>query len=268
MNVKGDLLKLKGSYNEATSEVSYELPLGEMLIDLMPFIGKKIKFSYEGIIHCVATGEKIKKSYNSGYSYKAFISLAECDTCIVKPELCHYHLGTCREPKWGEAHCLQPHIVYLANSSGLKVGITREVNTPYRWIDQGAVAALPLVKVKNRLTSGLIEVELAKVYADKTNWRAMLQEGDVEVDLEETKELIFNTFGDLFDDHEAIEVESPILEFKYPVLEYPKKVKSLSFDKESVIEGTLMGIKGQYLIFDKGVLNMRKHQGYELTLEA
>lgn len=264
----GDLSKLKGSYDKASCKVSYQLPLGEELVDLMPFLGQKIKLSFAGVIHCVATGEKIKKSYNNGYSYKAFISLAECDVCIVRPELCHYHLGTCRQPSWGEEHCMQPHVVYIANSSQLKVGITREVNLPYRWIDQGAIAALPVVKVKNRLTSGLIEVELAKVYADKTNWRAMLSEEDVEIDLLETKEIIFNTFGDLLDDHEAVEVESPILNFIYPVLEYPKKIKSLSFDKDNVIEGTLLGIKGQYLIFDIGVVNMRKHQGYELTFEA
>lgn len=268
MKYTGDLLKLEGSYDEASCKVNYKMPLGKEHIDLMSLIGKKVKLSFAGVIHCVATGEKIKKSYNSGYSYKAFMRLAECDTCIVKPELCHFHLGTCREPSWGEEHCKQPHIVYIANSSGLKVGITRKVNTPYRWIDQGAVAALPLVEVKDRLTSGLIEVELAKVFKDKTNWRAMLQAGEVEVDLEETKELIFNTFGDLFDDHEAVEVESPVLEFIYPVLEYPKKVTSLTFDKEPVIEGTLMGIKGQYLIFDIGVVNMRRHQGYELTFEA
>lgn len=268
MKFVGDLSKLEGSYDEKSHKVSYQLPIGEEKIDIMPFIGKKISLSYDGVIHCVATGEKIKKSYNNGYSYKAFMKLAECDVCIVKPELCHYHKGTCREPKWGEEHCMQPHVVYIANSSGLKVGITRKVNTPYRWIDQGAVEALPLVMVKDRLTSGLIEVELAKVYADKTNWRTMLTGEKIEIDLFETKELIFNTFGDLLDDHEVEEIEGPILEFTYPVLEYPKKINSLTFDKEKIIEGTLLGIKGQYLIFDKGVINMRRHQGYEIIFEG
>jgi len=54
----------------------------------------------------------------------------------------------------------------------------------------------------------------------------------------------------------------------YPVLEYPKKVKSMSFDKLSVVEGTLTGIKGQYLMFDYlNVLNIRKHQGYVVSIE-
>ena len=36
----------------------------------------------------------------------------------------------------------------------------------------------------------------------------------------------------------------------------------------NVIEGRLWGIKGQYLIFDDGsVLNIRKHNGYNITLE-
>lgn len=51
---------------------------------------------------------------------------------------CHYDAGTCREPSWGEQFCMTDHIVYLSNSSGVKVGITRATQLPTRWIDQGA----------------------------------------------------------------------------------------------------------------------------------
>ena len=193
---------------------------------------------------------------------------ASCDICIVKPELCHYEKGTCREPKWGEEHCMKPHIVYLSNTSSVKIGITREANIPYRWIDQGAVEALPILRVQNRLLSGLVESEIKKDYNDKTNWRRMLKGDFEETDLYQERESIFNTFGDLLDDLEAEDLDEEVVKINYPILENPKKITSLSFDKKPLIEGTLLGIKGQYLILDSGVLNIRKHQGYFINLKA
>jgi len=261
---EGNILKMK---SELKSPVEYALPIGSDLIPLNQFIGKKITFEFKGQINCIDSGVLIKKSYNQGYSYKSFIKLAACDMCIVKPELCHYDNGTCRQPEWGESHCLQPHIVYLSNTSNLKVGITRKTQVPTRWIDQGAVAALPILEVKDRLTSGLIEVEIRKNLADKTNWRNMLKGVNEEVDLYQERENIFDEFGELLDSFEAEDVESDIINIEYPVLQYPEKVKSLSFDKLPLIEGTLQGIKGQYLIFDTGCVNIRKHQGYYLYLK-
>src|SRR5690606_22023386 len=133
--------------------------------------------------NCIDTGRKIKKSYGQGFSFESFMTLAQCDTCIVRPELCHFQKGTCREPDWGEKNCIQPHIVYLANSSGLKVGITRKSQVPTRWIDQGASAAIALFEVKERKLSGLVEIELAKKLNDKTNWREMLKGDGGDVDL-------------------------------------------------------------------------------------
>ncbi len=50
--------------------------------------------------------------------------------------------------------------------------------------------------------------------------------------------------------------------------QYPEKVTSVGFDKHAEIEGCLAGIKGQYLIFDDNrVLNIRKHNGYRITIE-
>jgi hypothetical protein len=259
----GHLMKMKSKLMQT---VEYSLPLDESLIELNPLLGKKVSLKFDGVIHCIASGEKIKKSYNQGYSYKSFISLAECDLCIVKPELCHYAKGTCRDPAWGEKHCMQPHIVYLALSSNVKVGITREKQVPTRWIDQGATQALPILRVKDRHTAGLIEVEIAKEYSDRTDWRKMLKgeldEGDF--DLSMLRDQIFDDFGDIIDNFEAEDLEEEIVEINYPILELPKKVTSLGFDKKPLIEGTLLGIKGQYLILDTGVLNIRKHQGYQI----
>lgn len=257
------------NYHGPDKEVSYQLPMGEERVDLNPLIGREIELNFIGQINCIATGEEIKKSYNQGYSFKAFKTLAQCDFCIVRPELCHYFKGTCREPEWGEKHCLIPHYIYLSLTSNLKVGITRHTQIPTRWIDQGAVKALPLVKVKDRLTAGLIEKEMSSAYADRTNWRAMLK-GEVEdVDLLGFRQQIFEEFGDLLDEYDATEVlDSEETMIRYPIGSVPEKISSLSFDKTPVITSTLTGIKGQYLIFDKGVLNIRKHQGYFVELSS
>ena len=265
MIISGNILKMRSTLSRP---VQYTLPIGDESVSMNELIGKKIKLSYDGIINCISTGEKISKSYNQGYSFRASQKLAACDICIVKPELCHYADGTCREPKWGEQHCFQPHIVYLSVSSHLKIGITRQSQVPTRWIDQGASYALPILRVNDRLTSGLIEKEIAKSMSDKTNWRKMLQNDVEEIDLIQAREDVFEEFADLLDDFDAEDLDEEVVEISYPVNEYPEKIKSLGFDKLPIIEGILEGIKGQYLIFDIGVLNIRKHQGYFITLES
>lgn len=263
----GQLLKMKSELQDK-GPVQYALPLDGEPYPLNQYLGKKIKLSWQEKIFDIYDGKEIKKSYGQGYSYQNLMTLARCDTCIVKPELCHYHKGTCREPKWGEEHCFIPHYIYLSVTSGLKIGITRETQVPTRWVDQGAVYALPILKVADRKTSGLIEVEIAKELADKTNWRNMLKGEYPEVDLEEARDNIYETYGDLLDDADADDVDEEVLEIEYPILEVPKKFKSLSFDKMKDVEGTLLGIKGQYLILDIGVINMRKHNGYQVSLFA
>lgn len=266
MNIEGNIIKMK---TELKDVVHYWLPFNNELIFMNDLIGKKLTLSFDGLINDIHDGSVIKKSYGQGFSYKNFIKLAQCDTCILKPELCHYHKGTCREPKWGEEHCMIDHYIYLANTSGVKIGITRHTQVPYRWIDQGARYALPILKVPTRRISGLIEVEVAKEFNDKTNWRSMLKgEIDEQVDLHLVKEQIFDSLDYLLDDFEAEEVEEDILEINYPLEVSPPKLTSLSFDKKPKIEGTLLGIKGQYLVFDTGVLNIRKHNGYYIKLEA
>ena len=193
----------------------------------------------------------------------------------MSPEKCHFHLGTCREPEWGERNCMVEHVVYLANSSGLKVGITRGTQVPTRWIDQGAVDAIPMLRVSTRYLAGLAEVACKQHVADRTNWRAMLK-GDVpELDLVAERERILGLIGDdlarLRAEHgenslRAVE-ESPQA-LSYPVDVWPAKVKTHNLDKTPDVEGTLEGIKGQYLILDTGVINIRKFTGYEVRFRV
>lgn len=263
----GTVSKLK---SELQAPVQYGLPLGDGVLALNPLLDQQLQLRYTGRIFCVHCGRKTNKSFDQGYCYPCFRALAQCDTCIIKPEQCHFDQGTCREPEWAQQFCFRPHTVYLANSSGLKVGITRD--TPTRWIDQGAIQALPVFNVRNRFHSGLVEITLGKYVADKTQWQAMLKNQVTEMDLKAERDKLLDKCRlelDALKDSlgaDAVEAlpDAEVVQIEYPVLEYPTKVSSLNLDKNPVIEGRLRGIKGQYLIFDSGVINMRKYSGYEV----
>lgn len=254
------------------STVQYELALSDQRIALNPLLGKVIKLTFTGNIRCVHCSRTIKKSFNQGYCYPCFISLAQCDMCIMKPETCHYEAGTCREPSWGEEFCFKPHIVYLANSSGIKVGITRQTQIPTRWIDQGAVQALPIFKVQSRYMAGLIEIAIAKHVSDKTSWQQMLKNHVDPLDLADKRdELVSKCDVELTEiikrfGLQAIEflVDESSVDIRFPVDTYPVKIKSFNLDKNPEVCGILQGVKGQYLLLDTGVINIRKFSGYEV----
>jgi len=255
------------------SPVTYQLnDKSEQAFTLNDAIGKNFSIKATGNIFCVACGNKTKNSFRQGYCYPCTLKLAQCDICIIKPEQCHYDQGTCREPQWGETHCFQDHTVYLAKSSHIKVGITRA--TPTRWIDQGAVEALPIYKVKNRLISGLVETIYKNYVSDKTDWRKMLKNITAEGNLIEMRQQLFSeskTEMSYFSPEisNGIEqlTEEPVVKIEFPVLEYPKKITSANLQKKSLFEGQMMGIKGQYVLLDTGVLNIRKFAGYEVEIE-
>ena len=248
----------------------YKLSFDNQQVDMSSLVGQHIEFRFNKTIQCANPECRriTPKSYSQGYCFPCARSLARCDLCIMRPETCHYHLGTCREPKWGLSNCFTPHIVYLANSSGVKVGITRKTNTPSRWIDQGAISALPILEVKTRLESGLIEKSLKSFITDKTNWRAMLKNETEPADLVTARASLLGQISSLVDEIDAKTFPDDVINIDYPVLKYPTKVVSLSFDKTPVISGVLNGIKGQYLLLESGVLNVRKFSSYHLTLST
>ncbi len=246
-------------------EVQYGLPLGDTCVPLNPLLGKTLRLVHAGEILCLNCGRKTRKSYCQGHCYPCSRRLAACDLCILKPETCSYHAGGCREPAWGEAHCLQPHVIYLANTSGLKVGITRRSQIPVRWVDQGAVQALPLLEVDQRLHAGLLEVKLAKTLSDKTNWRALLGGEPEPLDLAARAHDCLERLDSPGFDVRHLPLDGEV-RIRYPVLQYPTKIVAHNLDKEPTLEGVLLGIKGQYLLFDTGVINMRKYGGYVLEV--
>ena len=267
----GAVRKMK---TELADTVRYSMLFGEEEVPLNQYIGSSLTLQYEGRINCIHCDRKTNKSFSQGYCYPCFKRLAQCDSCIVSPEKCHYAAGTCREPEWGEQHCMIDHIVYLANTSGLKVGITRGTQVPTRWMDQGAVQARPIFRVDTRLHSGMVEILFSQHVADKTNWRAMLKGAPEPRDLESERIRLMEECREplemLWQDHgvQALTelTDADEVQITYPVEAYPEKVSSFNLDKNPVVQGTLTGIKGQYLIFDTGVINMRKYGGYHLSL--
>lgn len=263
MKIQGPLLKMRTELNHP---VNYYLSLGDHEMKVNDVLDKDITLRFLGEIHCIRCGRLTKKSFHQGYCYPCYRTAPETDDCILRPELCLAQEGISRDMEWSKAHCLQDHFVYLAVSSGLKVGATRNTQIPTRWIDQGASYAIKIAKTPNRYTAGLVEVDLKKHFADKTNWRNMLSNKvDQNINLEEQKEKALNFIKKDFKEFFVVDNEITIIE--YPVIKYPEKVNSVNFDKERELSGKLKGIKGQYLIFDGGlVFNIRRHNGYEVEL--
>ncbi|TGM60035.1 DUF2797 domain-containing protein [Leptospira adleri] len=237
--------------------------------NILNSLGKKYRLEFTGRIRCVSCGRITKKSFNQGNCFTCFQTLAENDLCILRPDTCHYHLGTCRQPDWGDSHCFRPHTVYLANSSAIKVGITKENPVSNRWVDQGAVQGIPLVEVTSRRDAGIIEKELSKVLSDRTTWQKMVAGDPEEIDLSERKKEFLQKIEDLdLDLDYRISSQAEPTRIRYPVLNFPQKILSLSPEKNPIIEDVLTGIKGQYLLFQSGVINVRAYGGYEATLSV
>ena len=265
MIYSNNLIKLSTSHQ---SVVQYSiLDQDKNSIKLNELIGREIKISFNGQINCIHCARKTRKSYGQGFCYACFQTVPQASPAITRPELDQSHLGISRDMEWAQKNSLVDHYVYLAVSSSLKVGITRHTQIPTRWMDQGASMAIKIAKVPYRQLSGLIEVELKKQFADKTNWRKMLTNTiDENIDLLAERDKAHTLLKGKFDDYL---IDDEITKIEYPVLHYPEKVASISLDKTPVVEGRLVGIKGQYLIFeDSRVFNVRKHNGYFVNIES
>lgn len=265
--ITGTLRKMK---SVANAPIDYYLRLNDHEIPLNEALNKTVTLHYTGEIYCIQCGRKTNKSFQQGFCFPCLRRLSECNLCIIHPERCNVEQGTCPQDDWAHAQCRQQHVVYLANSSGLKVGITRQSQVPTRWIDQGAKQAVPIFKVANRYQAGVVEVALKAFVSDRTNWRTMLKQDVASIDLLTARDELLKQAENMvnaavteFNEDDIIPLTDVVTtELTYPILKYPEKITSLSFEKTSVIEGRLQGIKGQYLILDTGVINIRKFSGY------
>jgi len=241
--------------------ISYALDLNGVLIGLNALIGKPLTLHFTGKCQCIACGRAIKKTFQQGYCYPCTLKLAQTDLCILKPEICHHHLGTCRDESFAQNHCFIPHSVYLANCGSAKVGLTRTHQKMSRWADQGASQALEIATLPNRREAGFLEVALKEFLSDRTNWRKMLSDKIDPIDLITIRNEVFPKLPAQL---QTYRVDSEPAALTYPVLSFPQKIISHDLDKNPTLTGTLMGIKGQYVIFENTVMNLRKYQGYEI----
>jgi len=266
---RGHLRKMK-TYLE-NGKAMYELVLFNNLehkenILLNELVGKQVSLRFTGSINCIETGKSINKTYGEGLSYDAFLTSNSATESIIRPELSLAHLGEAlRDWEWERDHDIQPHYVYLSKTSEAKVGVTRGKNLFSRWIDQGAVEGLILAETPYRQAAGLIEVACKEFLSDKTNWRNMLtnqftfDKSLAEVKAETISKIPYDLRHFAFPNAEVQKIE-------FPVIDYPKKVNSFKLDTKAYLESKLIGIKGQYFIFDGGeVINIRSHAGYEIT---
>jgi hypothetical protein len=251
---------------ENAKEIQYYLDMNTDFINMNQLLNKEITInfiSYE-CLNCHSE----KQIYRQGFCKSCFFDTPNAGDWIMRPELSKAHLGIeDRDLAYEKAVQLKPHIVYLANSSNVKVGVTRKTQVPTRWIDQGAHEAIEIVEVPNRYLAGITEVALKNHVADKTNWRKMLKNDVDDVSLlewrEKLKEFIPEEAKEYFIDTNS---ETNL---NFPVKKYPEKPRSLNLQKTPLYKGKLVGIKGQYLIFeDETVFNVRSNEGLVVHLEV
>lgn len=256
---------LKKMPTELGEPIQYYLVLENGFINLNQILNKEIQIQHTGF-ECLSC-HQAKKIFRQGFCYDCFYKSAEVGDWIMKPELSTAHLGIeDRDLAYEKAVQLQPHIVYLASSSEIKVGVTRKTQVPTRWIDQGASAAIPIVEVPNRYLAGITEVALKNYYTDKTSWQKMLKNEVTAFDLLAERQKVYEVLASEIKPYFESTVAIPTV-LNYPVLAFPKKVSSLNLEKTPLFTGKLMGVKGQYLIFEDGtVFNIRSNEGYKIRL--
>ncbi len=261
MQYKGVLRKMQ---TEMGHPIQYYMLFEDNFLNVNQVLNKQLQIDFIKF-QCLNCGEDLP-IFRQGFCKTCFFETPSAGDWIMRPELSTAHLGKeDRDLDYEKKVQLQPHIVYLANSSNIKVGVTRKTQVPTRWIDQGAHEAIEIVEVPNRYLAGITEVSLKDHIGDKTNWRKMLTNNVDDEDLVAWRKKLMPFIPPEAKEYFIENNNETHMEF--PVLKYPEKVKSLNLDKTPSYEGILKGIKGQYLIFeDNTVFNVRGSEGYYISL--
>lgn len=263
--LKGNLKKMDSVIIDNC--VEYTLNIGDYKLNLNDVIGRQINITYLETINCIYCGVKTKQSFGQGYCSNCFHSLPQTDKNIMNPELDMAHWGISRDMEWSKKNSLIPHYVYLANTGEVKIGVTRNSQIPTRWIDQGADNAIILAKTPNRHIAGTIEVYLKQFFNDRTKWKKMLSNKNEHINLQEEKDKAIELIHPEF--RQYIIQNNNTNTINYPIKSYPEIIlQNINLEKTKAYKGVLVGIKGQYLIFENGdVLNIRKHSGFLIRLD-
>lgn len=264
MTYQGVLKKMMTANEDV---VQYYLDMDADFLNMNQLLDREISMTFVKF-ECLNCGLE-KQIYRQGFCQSCFFETPSAGDWIMRPELSKAHLGIeDRDLEFEKKMQLKPHIVYLANSSNVKVGVTRKSQVPTRWIDQGAHEAIEIVEVPNRYLAGITEVALKEHVADKTNWRKMLTNNNEDVDLLEHKEMLAQYIPEEAKEY-FLKSTTDTLKINFPVNQYPEKVKSLNLLKTPTYTGVLKGVKGQYLIFeDNTVFNVRANEGLVVSIEV
>ncbi len=263
MQYQGVLRKMETEFGQP---IQYFLIFENDFLNMNQLLNKTISIQF--VKHQCLNCSLDKPIYRQGFCKSCFFEIPQAADWIMRPELSTAHLDKeDRDLEYEKRAQLQPHIVYLANSSNVKVGVTRKNQVPTRWIDQGAHEAIEIVEVPNRYLAGITEVALKEHVGDKTNWRKMLKNDIEDESLEAWKQKLKAYIPEEVQDYFIENNRETHLDF--PVLQYPSTPKSLNIEKAQEFTGKLVGIKGQYLIFeDQTVFNIRANEGLvvEITI--
>ena len=261
MTYQGVLTKME---TELAEPIQYYLVFESDFINMNQLLNKRISIQF--VKYQCLNCSLDKPIFRQGFCKSCFFDIPQAADWIMRPELSTAHLGKeDRNLDYEKKAQLQPHIVYLANSSNVKVGVTRKSQVPTRWIDQGAHEAIEIVEVPNRYLAGITEVALKAHVGDKTNWRKMLKNDIEDENLIEWRDRLKQYIPDEVKDYYIANNIETHLEF--PVSQYPEKPKSLNLKKTQSYSGKLVGIKGQYLIFeDQTVFNIRSNEGIVVNI--
>lgn len=248
-----------------TDRAHYLLKGDQDFLKMNALLGKELHLRFLDQKFCASCGNQFSELFRMGFCRNCFFTKPEAGESIIRPELSRAHQGVeDRDLTFEKAYQLQPHVVYLANSGGLKVGVTRQAQKLHRWIDQGASYALVFGETSNRYEAGQLEVALKEHIGDKTPWQRMLKNEVEDIDLVAEKHALRDALN--ADLRAFVTADEKVQSLSYPVLEYPHKVKSLNLNKQPEITAVLQGIKGQYLIFEGGlVFNVRSNTGYRVS---
>lgn len=258
----------------ADGAVGYSWRAGLERFPVNALLGGTLHLRATGARSCTVCGTRVRKFYGQSYCYPCFRDAPEASPCIIRPELCRAHLGEGRDPAWEQANHAQEHVVYLAQTGvpvagakgGIKVGVTRSTQIPTRWIDQGAVLAVPIACVPNRYLAGVLEVALKAEFADRTDYRALLKPLPPMPDaMADGRERALSVAPEELGPHMV--ADAPLLDLRYPG-QLPPVVKAVSLEKVPELGGSLVAVRGQYLVWADGrALNVRGASGLHVEWE-
>ena len=141
MIYEGVLTKMQTEYS---NPIQYYLVFENSFLNLNQLLDKHLEINFVGY-QCLNCGKK-KKIFRQGFCYDCFMNSPSAGDWIMKPELSTAHLDIEDLDLENERKVqLQPHTVYLALSSEVKLGVNRKTKVPTRRLDQGACQGLPIV---------------------------------------------------------------------------------------------------------------------------